>query len=95
MAATKEQLKSRLVLFGWNLDRYGNLKKQAGKSLYRIKFQANSVRLEKQYTIDASPYSKESKEWVRVTSSYYKDIMVHDDRVIIGTIKVKMPTNMG
>jgi hypothetical protein len=48
-----------------------------------VKVQKISVRLERQFTIEASPYSPESKDWALVSNAYLKDIKVREDGGII------------
>lgn len=87
-----KELKSALVTKGWTEDRFGNLKKEvAGRDTdgtevvrkYRVKVQKISVRLERQFTIEASPYSPETKDWALVSNAYLKDIKVREDGGII------------
>lgn len=79
---------------GWTLDRFGHLRKdlEMRKTTgeielvpWRIKLQATSLRVERQ--IQVSGYDGKSKnEWLRVTSTYYKDIVtLEDGRLKVGT----------
>jgi hypothetical protein len=83
-----KELKAALVSKGWSEDRFGNLKREVRVEnetprLYRVKVQKISVRLERQFTIEASPYSPESKDWALVSNAYLKDIKVREDGGII------------
>lgn len=88
-----KELKAALVAKGWTEDRFGHMKKevlsvkqgdpQPGVVLFRVKVQKMSVRLERQYEIEADRYSPARKEWSNITSSYLKDIKIRPDGGII------------
>lgn len=63
---TPGELQDTLFAHGWSKDRWGNFKKEFEGKTRRIKLQALSARLE--------VYSTEIKEWVRLSSGYYKDL---------------------
>ena len=72
---TKQELVQALETSSvWTADRYGNFKLQTPNNIYRIKVQANSIRLEVQVTYDATQYSPASKGWVKVSGAYFKDL---------------------
>jgi hypothetical protein len=82
-----KELKAALISKGWTEDRFGNLKREAqnpnGTSLYRVKVQKISIRLERQYTIEKMAYSPERKDWALIESAYLKDVKVREDGGII------------
>ena len=63
----KQEIKESLIKKGWIADRYGNLKKEKNKKLYRYKFKANVIRFE-----------VKGLSWVRLKSYYYKDIKLKE-----------------
>lgn len=80
---------------GWKPDAWGHLRMELKPQKidgmvdvparsYRLKFQATSVRLEKQITHPASEYRPAQKEWIRISSSYYKDLKVQDGKIPLG-----------
>lgn len=80
-----KELKAALVSKGWNEDAYGHHKRSLNvitedgarvSRLYRVKIQKLSVRLERQYTVEASQYSPAKTEWFKVDGAYLKDIKV-------------------
>ena len=73
---------------GWEEDRYGNLKAKSG--VVRVKFQANSMRVERKITYKPSPFYTKPPEWVNVVSDYYKDITLVDGQVAIKGRKIKI-----
>ena len=75
---------------GWEEDSYGNLKARSG--IVRIKFQANSLRVERKSTYKPSEFYTRPPEWVIVVSDYYKDIALVDGRVVIKGRKLKIQT---
>jgi hypothetical protein len=87
-----KELKAALITKGWTEDRWGNLKREVetpnGLSKYRVKVQKISVRLEREYTVEAMAYAPAHKNWALITSSYLKDIKVREDGAIIVGRKV-------
>jgi hypothetical protein len=87
-----KELKAALITKGWTEDRWGNLKREVshedGVRVYRVKVQKISIRIERQYTIEASQYSPAHNDWSLVTSSYLKDVKVREDGGIIVGRKV-------
>jgi len=85
-----KELKAALASKGWTEDAYGHMKKELKVQTaekddmrqYRVKIQKLSVRLERQYTIEATQYSPAHKEWAKVDSCYLKDIKVREDGCI-------------
>lgn len=73
---------------GWVEDRFGNLKSASG--LVRVKFQTNSVRVERKITYKSSEFYTRPPEWVNVVSDYYKDIALVDGQVSIKGRKLKI-----
>jgi len=61
---------------GWVEDRYGNFIKETKGVKKRMKFNATSLRHEKQIVFEATKYTEARKEWIRLNSAYYKDIEV-------------------
>lgn len=53
---------------GWELDRWGNMK----KGNRRIKFQKRSIRLERR--VETTPLS-----WVRIRSAFISKVVITDD----------------
>jgi hypothetical protein len=87
-----KELKAALTSKGWTEDRFGHLKRNLNvingdgarvTRLYRVKVQKLSVRLERQFTIEASQYSPAKTDWAKVDSAYLKDIKVREDGAII------------
>lgn len=87
-----KELKAALTAKGWIEDAYGHMKRtikvlqsEDGRdtATYRVKVQKLSVRLERQYTIEASTYSPAKNEWAKVDGAYLKDIKVREDGGII------------
>jgi hypothetical protein len=87
-----KELKAALVAKGWTEDRFGHLKREVKYSdgspddkvrVYRVKVQKLSVRLERQYTIEASQYSPAKTDWSKVDGAYLKDIKVREDGGIV------------
>ena len=83
-----KELKAALISKGWTEDRFGHLKHdfrgpEGEVRTYRVKVQKLSVRLERQYTIEASQYSPAKNDWSKVDSAYLKDIKVREDGGII------------
>lgn len=72
---------------GWAEDRFGNLKSKSG--LVRVKFQANSLRVERKITYKPSPFYTKPPEWVNLVSDYYKDVKLVDGQVCIKGRKIK------
>ena len=81
----------------WVKDRYGNFQtdslslifKKDGKvyktnrdGTYRLKLQANSIRLEKKIDVG------NKNEWLRVKSDYYKDVKITNRGLIIESLLV-------
>ena len=75
---------------GWTEDRYGNLKARSGT--VRVKFQENSLRVERKIAYKPSPFYTKPPEWVNVVSDYYKDIVLVDGRITIKGRKIKVQT---
>lgn len=59
---------------GFTCDAYGNYKNKEGDQ--RFKFNKTSFRFE--VRIDTKPVS-----WIRLSGSYYKNVVVKDDKVTI------------
>lgn len=87
-----KELKAALTSKGWSEDAYGHMKRtikvlasEDGKDTitYRVKVQKISVRLERQYEIEATQYSPASKNWANIVSCYLKDIKVREDGCIV------------
>ncbi len=78
---TAESVKTALSLLGWTEDAYGHMQctGKTGKK-YRVKVQATSVRLEVR--------NIELKEWVRIESTYIKDVVIVDSAVVIGKVRL-------
>jgi hypothetical protein len=88
-----KELKAALTTKGWEEDRFGHFKRTIkmlqsddgrDSATYRVKVQKTSVRLERQYHIEASQYSPAKTDWSKVTGAYLKDIKVTDN----GGIKI-------
>lgn len=75
---------------GWTEDRYGNLKAKSGTT--RVKFQANSLRVERKITFKPNEFYTRPPEWVNVVSDYYKDIALVEGQVAIKGRKIKIQT---
>ena len=60
---------------GYSVDRFGHAKKEKDGKVYRYKFQATNVRYEVQIIHDATRYSPALKEWMRLKSIPYKNIV--------------------
>ena len=69
---------------GWATDRWGHMQVVAPSgTVYRIKFQPISVRLEMQMSFGAG------NEWVKIDGDYLKDVKILEDgKVQIGTHKL-------
>lgn len=65
-------------------DSYGNFKTsnifEGKEKFYRLKFQKNSLRFELQICHSATQYSSASKEWIAISSDYYKNIRFSYDK---------------
>ena len=78
----KEQFKTAAKALGWEEDAFGHLKSPSGNS--RIKFQANSLRLERKFRPEPSFGYTPPTQWINVVSDYYKNItLTPDNRPII------------
>ncbi len=77
---------------GWVEDRFGNLKAKSG--IVRVKFQANSMRVEKKITFKPNDFYTKPPEWVNIVSDYYKDITLVDGQVAIKGRKLKIQTEV-
>ena len=60
---TREEMVAELQQLGWELDRFGYLKKELKGRLYRYKMQARSWRKE----------VKHSMGWVKLHGAYYSE----------------------
>lgn len=84
MAAKNHQiiddLEKALISSGWVKDRWKNFKKTINSKEYRIKVQKISVRLE----VKAAHAG-----WVRLRSSYIKDITIDENGIHLGGIVLK------
>jgi hypothetical protein len=82
-----KELKAALATKGWTEDAYGHMKREVqtvnGTTLFRVKVQKISIRLERQYTIEAMAYSPARKDWSLVESVYLKDVKLREDGGII------------
>lgn len=79
-----------LTANNWSLDKFGHFKRTIGDTLYRVRVQARSVRIEKQALIGGK------NEWVRISKDYLKNIHLTADRqyiqigsVQIGSVRIK------
>jgi hypothetical protein len=82
---TAESIKNALSLLGWKEDTYGHMQcVSMGGTKYRVKMQATSVRLEVKRDMGTTT------EWVRVESSYIKDVVINDGSVVIGKAVLKI-----
>lgn len=59
----------------YTTDRYGNMISPNGK--YRIKFNKNKMRYERK--VVTKEYGKNVTRWLRLKSTYWKDIKDHSD----------------
>jgi hypothetical protein len=69
-----QKIKDVLASKGWSEDRWGNFKKVIKRDkdeLLRCKFQATSMRFE----------VKTGSKWFNLSSDYYKNIKVIDDKI--------------
>lgn len=73
---------------GWAEDRFGNLKSRSG--LVRVKFQANSMRVERKITYEPREFYTRPPEWVNLVSDYYKNVTLVDGQVCIKGRKLKI-----
>jgi competence transcription factor ComK len=63
----------------WIEDSWGNFKNESSDGkVYRVKIQANSVRLEVKCNVEASQYSPASSFWVKLDGAYFKDIKISE-----------------
>lgn len=75
----KEDLKSFLKKYGWEEDKWGNMKIIVPDGrLFRWKMQAKTTRLEVQ---TVSPYNPKKKEWFRYRSIYYTQMTIKDGKI--------------
>jgi len=65
---------------GWEVDRWGNLKKTTEKGVYRLKFNSHSCRYEKQ----VKPNIDGGNRWVRLRSAYYRNVTIGADGRLTG-----------
>ncbi len=82
----KQEIKNVLLAQGWREDRFGHLKHQGQNYLYRVKFQAISIRLERRYT------TPNGNDWAGIAHAYCKDVhlAMPDGNLIIGHVKLKI-----
>lgn len=73
-----KDVRAALAKAGFTLDNFGHMKKQVGSNLYRVKFQATSIRLEKQIKLAGLGYSPSKKEWMRIASNYFCHLTLSD-----------------
>lgn len=72
---------------GWAEDRFGNLKSKTGRS--RVKFQVNSLRVERKITYKPSEFYTRLPEWINIVSDDYKNVTLVDGKVCIKGRKIK------
>ena len=77
------ELKQHLEAAQWKADRYGNYRKSTGTQEYRVKFNPTSIRIEAQVIHSETQYSPQTKEWVKIDGSYYKDLKKNDKQKIV------------
>lgn len=83
----KDTVIGRLHQWGWDRDRWGHMKKTtATGKLLRVKVQAKSFRLERQVKVGGK------NEWVRISSGFFGKCKVEENRIVIGSVVVKRPT---
>lgn len=83
------QIKETLTSSGWIEDNYGNFKSVSGK--VRVHFKKTSITVERVYYKEPSEYNpKPSKEWMKVCSSYMKDLKVTEGRLIVNGRALKV-----
>jgi hypothetical protein len=75
----KEALRSSVKL---TEDRFSNFKFTSDGKQYRVKLNANSLRVETLVEYEASLYSPASKSWMKLVGSYYKDIERRDNGLL-------------
>lgn len=86
----KNDLQTSLRSFGWELDSWGHYKKTLkGKNgvetRVRVKIQKTSVRFERLINLG------DKNEWILLDFSYFKDLKVGEDEIIIGRYKIRRP----
>lgn len=84
----RHEIANVLKAQGWTEDRYGNLKSRSG--IVRVKFQANSMRVERKVTYKPDSFYTRPPEWVNMASDYYKNITLIDGQVAIKGRKIKI-----
>lgn len=81
----RKQFEQVLVACGWERDRFGHYHKSARGKQYRVKMQDRSCRIETLVRHEATMYSPERKEWIRLGGEYYSKIVeLPDGRVRVG-----------
>lgn len=87
-AKTIERIIQVMLDAGWKMDRYGHVQatlrgyNRHGKIIerrYRLRFKDRVCRLEALVIHPATETTKETKEWIRVTSAMYHEIVFLDD----------------
>lgn len=86
MAITKAQAQSTLAAMGWKEDRFGNFK--SAKGTIRVKLQATSLRVEREYQPPESFGYKPPKQWLNVASDYYSHLSIADGRLVVKGLKL-------
>ena len=66
-----QEMLEKLAAHGWKIDNFGHATKEINGRKYRYKFQAISVRYEVQVIHEATLYSKQFKQWVRIKTLKY------------------------
>ena len=71
---TKQELINWAQSRGWNLDRFGHLKKNLNGKMYRFKLSRIAARYE----------LKTSTGWVRIKSGYFSKLSVSGEGKLVG-----------
>jgi hypothetical protein len=78
-----EAIKNKARELGWKDDKYGHMQRvgSSGQSKARLKFQDISVRYE-------IKINEPGHNWVLRSSSYYKDVKIEDDGLVLGRYRM-------
>jgi len=71
---TKQELINWAKVHGWNLDRFGHLKKNLNGKMYRFKLSRIAARYE----------LKTSDGWVRINSGYFSKLSISGEGKLVG-----------
>lgn len=83
---TEAQIKQFFLSKGWKSDRFGHMKKTTSDGrLYRIKFQATSIRWEVQCVHPNDKFTPSS--WVRLYTGFFKQLSISADGKLVGMKK--------